>query len=253
MIDHSLVTGFTMFIRRSFDMTCFGISTYHRHEPPLHPRLSWYIWFFFFFQDWAFAILFLRIELLDSSTQSDLSRRGLHPGAMITVSLITIVASSFVLLARFFLLRPKMHEIGYAYETAEAINKQDVAREALWWDKRLGALTAFGEDFPQALLALMVAISTRNVSWTLSLSLVTSVGASAYVCYGAIMKRLWSSDNAVLIALFDATIGSKWRINANWNSHLSLEQWRGVECDTGGNVIKLDLRDNGLSGARACH
>ena len=35
MIDHSLVTGFTMFIRRSFDMTCFGISTYHRHEPPL--------------------------------------------------------------------------------------------------------------------------------------------------------------------------------------------------------------------------
>ena len=36
MIDHSLVTGFTMFIRRSFDMTCFGISTYHRHEPPLH-------------------------------------------------------------------------------------------------------------------------------------------------------------------------------------------------------------------------
>ena len=36
MIDHSLVTGFTMFIRRSlFDMACFGISTYHRHEPPL--------------------------------------------------------------------------------------------------------------------------------------------------------------------------------------------------------------------------
>ena len=35
MIDHSLVTGFTMFIRRSFDMTCFGISTYHRHGPPL--------------------------------------------------------------------------------------------------------------------------------------------------------------------------------------------------------------------------
>ena len=35
MIDHSLVTGFTMLIRRSFDMTCFGISTYHRHEPPL--------------------------------------------------------------------------------------------------------------------------------------------------------------------------------------------------------------------------
>ena len=37
MTDHSLVTGFTMFIRRSFDMTCFGISTYHRHEPPLQP------------------------------------------------------------------------------------------------------------------------------------------------------------------------------------------------------------------------
>jgi hypothetical protein len=43
MIDHSLVTGFTMFIRRSFDMTCFGISTYHRHEPPLfrsHPFIA---------------------------------------------------------------------------------------------------------------------------------------------------------------------------------------------------------------------
>ena len=35
MIDHSLVTGFTMLIRRSFDMACFGIFTYHRHEPPL--------------------------------------------------------------------------------------------------------------------------------------------------------------------------------------------------------------------------
>ena len=40
MIDHSLVTGFTMFIRRSFDMTCFGISTYHRHEPPLRAVLT---------------------------------------------------------------------------------------------------------------------------------------------------------------------------------------------------------------------
>ena len=35
MIGHSLVTGFTMLIRHSFDMACFGISTYHRHEPPL--------------------------------------------------------------------------------------------------------------------------------------------------------------------------------------------------------------------------
>ena len=40
MIDHSLVTGFTMFIRRSFDMTCFGISTYHRHEPPLSRKAA---------------------------------------------------------------------------------------------------------------------------------------------------------------------------------------------------------------------
>ena len=37
MIDHSLVTGFTMLIRRSFDMACFGISKCHRHEPPLVP------------------------------------------------------------------------------------------------------------------------------------------------------------------------------------------------------------------------
>ena len=40
MIGHSLVTGFTMFIRRSFDMTYFGISTYHRHEPPLPVRAN---------------------------------------------------------------------------------------------------------------------------------------------------------------------------------------------------------------------
>ena len=42
MIDHSLVTGFTMLIRRSFDMTCFGISTYHRHEPPLRLAVGWF-------------------------------------------------------------------------------------------------------------------------------------------------------------------------------------------------------------------
>ena len=44
MIDHSLVTGFTMFIRRSFDMTCFGISTYHRHEPPLRRLAALCTW-----------------------------------------------------------------------------------------------------------------------------------------------------------------------------------------------------------------
>ena len=44
MIDHSLVTGFTMFIRRSFDMTCFGISTYHRHEPPLRVESQGRMW-----------------------------------------------------------------------------------------------------------------------------------------------------------------------------------------------------------------
>ncbi len=58
-----------------------------------------------------------------------------------------------------------------------------------------------------------------------------------------------SLDRAVLVELYNSTGGANWTDNTNWLGEKPIDQWYGVETDSNGRVIVLDLHDNGLRGA----
>lgn len=56
------------------------------------------------------------------------------------------------------------------------------------------------------------------------------------------------ADRAVLTALFGSTGGSDWADSRGWPGEGLLDRWRGVDTDSAGRVLHLDLRNNGLAG-----
>ena len=56
-------------------------------------------------------------------------------------------------------------------------------------------------------------------------------------------------DRAALVALYNATDGANWTDNTNWLSDKPLTQWRGVDTNREGRVVRLNLSNNQLSGA----
>ncbi len=57
-----------------------------------------------------------------------------------------------------------------------------------------------------------------------------------------------STDRAVLVALYNATIGPSWQGNTNWLSDRPINEWHGVTADANGRVVELRLRYNSLKG-----
>ena len=55
-------------------------------------------------------------------------------------------------------------------------------------------------------------------------------------------------ERAVLVALYNATDGPNWVNNDNWLRYVPLGDWYGVDTDTSGRVVTLDLSRNGLAG-----
>ncbi len=55
-------------------------------------------------------------------------------------------------------------------------------------------------------------------------------------------------DRDVLVELYEATGGARWKNNANWLSDRSTGEWHGVTTDADGRVTGLLLERNGLSG-----
>ncbi len=56
-------------------------------------------------------------------------------------------------------------------------------------------------------------------------------------------------DRPVLIALYNATGGSGWDQDRNWNSPSGIGTWYGVETNSAGFVTELELDDNNLTGS----
>ena len=56
------------------------------------------------------------------------------------------------------------------------------------------------------------------------------------------------TDRDVLVALYIATDGDSWRQNTNWLTDASLEDWVGVSVNTLGQVTRLHLSSNDLTG-----
>ncbi|WP_420633356.1 Ig-like domain-containing protein [Candidatus Palauibacter sp.] len=57
-----------------------------------------------------------------------------------------------------------------------------------------------------------------------------------------------TTDRDILAALYFATDGPNWARSDNWLTDEPLGSWYGVEADTGGVVLRLQLRNNGLTG-----
>ena len=64
-----------------------------------------------------------------------------------------------------------------------------------------------------------------------------------------------SGDRAALAALHAATDGPNWADDVNWLGDAPLEEWRGVETDAFGRVVRLDLggRQDGETGEWVSH
>ncbi len=61
-------------------------------------------------------------------------------------------------------------------------------------------------------------------------------------------------DRSALKELFDSMKGGEWTNGSKWNEERSdYCSWHGVTCDESNNVMKLELRNNGLSGRLSTH
>jgi hypothetical protein len=47
--------------------------------------------------------------------------------------------------------------------------------------------------------------------------------------------------------------GQGWMLRENWESDKPLHTWYGVECDSKGRVVKIELQNNNLQGAERIH
>lgn len=56
------------------------------------------------------------------------------------------------------------------------------------------------------------------------------------------------TDRSALMALYDATGGSRWRNRSGWGSSAPLEDWHGVRVNFRGRVVEIDLHHNNLTG-----
>ena len=57
-----------------------------------------------------------------------------------------------------------------------------------------------------------------------------------------------ATDRDALVAFYNATDGPNWANNSGWLSNAPLGEWHGVTTNGSGRVVRLDLRENSLSG-----
>ncbi len=62
------------------------------------------------------------------------------------------------------------------------------------------------------------------------------------------MQEESASDREALVALYNATAGASWTNKDGWLTNTHIDHWRGVTTDISGNITRLDLGDNNLSG-----
>lgn len=94
------------------------------------------------------------------------------------------------------------------------------------------------KNFKEGLL--QVEVSLQRIMLDLQMSMLTDI------------RRAQASDRDALMALFRETNGPSkvggWVNKEGWGTSLALSKWHGVTVDDAGRVLKLDLRDNNLTG-----
>ena len=71
---------------------------------------------------------------------------------------------------------------------------------------------------------------------------------TALTMAGGVAVTSASTDRDALISLYNATGRANWTNGSGWLSNAPIGQWYGVTTNDDGRVIRLDLRENGLTG-----
>ena len=71
---------------------------------------------------------------------------------------------------------------------------------------------------------------------------------TALTMAGGVAVTSASTDRDALISLYNATGRANWTNGSGWLSNAPIGQWHGVTTNHDGRVIRLDLRENGLTG-----
>ena len=66
-----------------------------------------------------------------------------------------------------------------------------------------------------------------------------------------VVNNCAAPDQAVLVALYEATDGDNWTNNTHWLSDKPLNEWHGVTTNDDGRVTHLELRENRIIGCTA--
>ncbi len=63
-----------------------------------------------------------------------------------------------------------------------------------------------------------------------------------------IQGDIQEDERDILIELYDALGGDDWLKNSGWKSDLALDKWYGVDTDSNGSVVSINLANNNLEG-----
>ena len=95
--------------------------------------------------------------------------------------------------------------------------------------------------------ARIVAVSPEGVVTAMGPGTATVTGSVGTVS-GTVQLSVADPEAAVLLSLYLSTNGEDWIQNDNWFENHDLGTWYGVETDSAGRVIELDLPENNLEG-----
>ena len=95
--------------------------------------------------------------------------------------------------------------------------------------------------------ARIVAVSPEGVATAVGPGTATVTGSVGGVL-GAAQLSVADPEAAVLLSLYLSTNGDDWTHNDNWFGSRDLGTWYGVETNSAGRVIGLDLSENNLDG-----
>ena len=84
--------------------------------------------------------------------------------------------------------------------------------------------------------------------WSVVFSATTESDSVTTLPVGSSVPGSPEGDRAALVALYHATGGPNWAEKSGWLTGAPLDEWRGVDTDSNGRVLRIQLVENSLAG-----